>query len=207
MPKVTLDKDTFKALASETRLEILKTLDGTKMNLTDLCTKTNLNKATLHEHLNKLIETGIVKKIQRPGHKWVYYTLTWKGESLLHPENTKIVIIFSISFITLITAIVQIYLWVKSAVISYTDDITNGSIPPYSLTEDSAINESINQSIRDGGQLLNEDPMLLTKGLSDTTIIYQNPVYLILAVICFILFGIFITFAVYKLWKGRVPQL
>ncbi len=31
MTKITLDRETFKALASDTRLDILKTLDGKNM--------------------------------------------------------------------------------------------------------------------------------------------------------------------------------
>ena len=108
MPKLTLDMNTFKALASDTRLDILRTLDGKKMNLNDICKVTNLNKATLHEHLTKLNEAGLIKKNEREGHKWVYYKLTWKGEGLLHPENTRIVVMFSTTFITLLIAVMFI---------------------------------------------------------------------------------------------------
>jgi len=58
MPKVTLDKEMFKALASDTRLDILRVLDGKKLGLKDISNATNLNKATLHEHLTKLHEAG-----------------------------------------------------------------------------------------------------------------------------------------------------
>ena len=105
MTKVTLDMNAFKALASDTRLDILKTLDGKRMSLNDISRKTKLNKATLHEHLAKLNEAGLVKKKEREGHKWVYYKLTWKGECLLHPENTRIVVMFSITFISVFVAV------------------------------------------------------------------------------------------------------
>ena len=92
MTKVTLDKNMFKALASETRLDILRNLDGKKLTLKDISNVTNLNKATLHEHLFKLHKAGLVKRREREGHKWVYYKLSWKGNSLLHPENNRIVV-------------------------------------------------------------------------------------------------------------------
>jgi len=76
MTKVTLDMSTFKALASGTRLDILRVLDGKHLSLNDICKETNLNKATLHEHLTKLHEVGLVKRKEREGHKWVYYTLS-----------------------------------------------------------------------------------------------------------------------------------
>jgi len=101
MPKVNLDVNSFKALASDTRLNIIRTLDGKKMSLNDIAQSTKLHKVTLHEHLSRLTEAGFIKKIEREGHKWVYYKLSWKGESLLHPENTRIVILFSVTFFTL----------------------------------------------------------------------------------------------------------
>ena len=108
MTKLTLDMNTFKALASDTRLDILRALDGKNLSLNDICKATNLNKATLHEHLIKLNEAGLVKKKEREGHKWVYYKLTWKGEGLLHPENTRIVVMFSSTFISLLIAVILI---------------------------------------------------------------------------------------------------
>ena len=60
---------------------------------------------TLHEHLEKLVEAGFVKRHEREGHKWVYYSLSWKGASLIHPENTKVVILFSTTIITLLVGI------------------------------------------------------------------------------------------------------
>jgi ArsR family transcriptional regulator len=100
MTKVNLDVQSFKVLASETRLDILKSLDGKKMSLNDICRANNLHKMTLHEHLSKLAEAGFIKRIEREGHKWVYYKLSWKGESLLHPENTHIVVLFSFTLFT-----------------------------------------------------------------------------------------------------------
>jgi len=113
MTKVTLDRETFKALASDTRLDILKSLDGRHMSLKDICTATKMNKATLHEHLVKLNGAGLIKKNEREGRKWVYYKLTWKGECLLHPENTRIVVLFTTTFITLWIGIIQLVQYVK----------------------------------------------------------------------------------------------
>lgn len=117
MTKVTLDMNTFKALASDTRLDILKALDGKRMSLNDISRKTNLNKATLHEHLSKLNEAGLVKRNEREGHKWVYYKLTWKGECLLHPENTRIVVMFSVTFISIFVAVMLMVSFAQPMVI------------------------------------------------------------------------------------------
>ena len=117
MTKVTLDMNTFKALASDTRLDILRALDGKRMSLNDISRATKLNKATLHEHLVKLNEAGLVKKKERDGHKWVYYKLTWKGEGLLHPENTRIVVLFTTTFATLFFGIVMLVNYVKGYIV------------------------------------------------------------------------------------------
>jgi len=204
MPKVTLNKEAFKALASETRLEIIKTLDGKQMNLTQLCNNTDLNKATLHEHLKKLIDTGLVKKKQRPGHKWVYYKLSWKGESLLHPENTKIVVLFTTSFIALFAAITQMILWAKGTIISSPNFIqmqamdSTKTLNGNKSTLPSYVNET---SIPENGEIL------LNGGRDSVSMIYQDPIFLYIAIICFIFFAIILSVGIYKLWKNRTPKL
>ena len=88
MSKITLDADTFKALASATRLTVLRALDERRKTLTELARDLDLNKATLHEHLQLLTSAGLVKKRDDEGRKWIYYELTWTGERILHPEAT-----------------------------------------------------------------------------------------------------------------------
>jgi DNA-binding transcriptional ArsR family regulator len=93
--KITLDQDTFKVLASETRIEILKNLDRSQLTVSDLARAMNMSKATLFEHLDKMVKVGIIKKVEDK-RKWVYYKLTWKGKNILHPERIKIAIVLSI---------------------------------------------------------------------------------------------------------------
>lgn len=109
--KITLDRGTFKVLASETRIGILKKLDERQMTVTDLARVLEMNKATLFEHLEKLIDAGLIKK-KEDDRKWVYYTLSWKGKNILHPERTKIAIVLSVSFIC---SIILIYLIISIA--------------------------------------------------------------------------------------------
>lgn len=86
--KITLDADTFRALASSTRLTVLKSLDERRKTLTELSRDLNLNKATVHEHMALLTAAGLVKKRDDEGRKWIYYELTWTGQRILHPEAT-----------------------------------------------------------------------------------------------------------------------
>ncbi len=80
--------ETFKALASSTRLQVLRALDDRRKTLSELAKELDLNKATVHEHLGILLATGLIKKRDDEGRKWIYYELTWQGERLLHPQET-----------------------------------------------------------------------------------------------------------------------
>jgi DNA-binding transcriptional ArsR family regulator len=166
MPKVNLDLDSFKALASDTRLNILKTLDGRKLSLNDLSRSTNLHKVTLHEHLNRLNEAGFIKKIEREGHKFVYYQLSWKGQSLLHPENTRIVILFSITFFTLFFSFSSLLM--QNWTISAKREIMLDFAPNY-VSEESQI-------------------------------------FSLIPVVLFVLFGILLTFSIWRYKKNRIPK-
>jgi len=87
--KITLDQESFRALASDVRVEVLKRLDARRETVTDLSNLLALSKPTLLEHLEKLQNAGLVKRIDE-GRKWIYYELTDKGRKILHPERVAI---------------------------------------------------------------------------------------------------------------------
>lgn len=118
--KIILDSNTFKALASRTRLMILKNLDERQKTISELSKTMELNKATIYEHLSLLQEAGLVTKIES-GNKWVYYKLTWKGVDLLHPEKKKIVILLSTSLIFLIGSIFSYITTIRNYFVQYTE--------------------------------------------------------------------------------------
>lgn len=91
---ITLDQESFKALASEVRVDILKKLDERRQTVTDLSGLLALSKPTLLEHLEKLQAAGLVKRVDE-GRKWIYYELSQKGRRLLHPERVAIVLALS----------------------------------------------------------------------------------------------------------------
>ena len=86
--RITLDAETFRALASTTRLAVLKALDERRKTLSELARDLMLNKATVHEHLQLLSAAELVKKRDDEGRKWIYYELTWRGQKILHPQET-----------------------------------------------------------------------------------------------------------------------
>jgi len=95
-PRVTLDQASFRALASEVRVEVLKKLDERRMTVTDLANVLQLSKPTLLEHLEKLQAAELVKRIDE-GRKWIYYELTGRGKKILHPERVTIVLSLCLS--------------------------------------------------------------------------------------------------------------
>jgi len=177
MPKVTLNLNDFKTLASEVRLDILRTLDGKKLSLNEIETATKLHKMTLHEHLSKLVESGFVNKIEREGHKWVYYKLSWKGESLIHPENTKVVVLFSATFITLFFGIIGL--------INIVQNITVSQFSHQIITK---------------GPTRDINPL-------ESLFFGLDPVLLSVTIICLIIFVILMIISILRYKKNKTPKL
>ncbi|NOQ54128.1 MAG: metalloregulator ArsR/SmtB family transcription factor [Thermoplasmata archaeon] len=109
--KITLDQESFKALASDTRIEILKRLDKSQMTVTDLANELQVNKSAVYKHLSRLLDAGLVKKLE-DNRKWVYYKLSMKGMHLLHPERVQIALMLSASVLAITLALSQIYMFV-----------------------------------------------------------------------------------------------
>ena len=80
-----IDRKTLKALSADTRLDILKSLCKRRKMPSELSKEMSLAASTVTEHLNRLEDAGLVRR-QETGHKWIYYELTIKGESLIKPR-------------------------------------------------------------------------------------------------------------------------
>ena len=96
--RVELDKKSLFALASDTRVEILRSLQPMRRTVSQLSEELNIDKAAIHRHLKKMEEGGLVKRFEE--HGFVYYGLSWKARDLLMPnENTKIIVLLSASWV------------------------------------------------------------------------------------------------------------
>ncbi|NMX21155.1 ArsR family transcriptional regulator [ANME-1 cluster archaeon GoMg4] len=128
--KITLDKKTLGALSSDTRANILKSLDIRRMTVTELSKKMNIPKSTIHENLDRLIDTDLVKKNDE-GNKWVYYELTEKGRRLLRPhEMTKIILLLSSAALSFVGGIIEMYWFIKST-FPELEKVEEGIVPFY----------------------------------------------------------------------------
>lgn len=102
--RVELDKKSLFALASDTRLDILKSLQPMRRTVSQLAESLNIDKAAVFRHLKKMEEGGLVKRYE--DHGFVYYGLSWKAKDLLSPdENTRIVVLLSCTWLLTIGAV------------------------------------------------------------------------------------------------------
>jgi DNA-binding transcriptional ArsR family regulator len=107
--RVELDKKSLFALASDTRLDILRALQPMRRTVTQLSDALDIDKAAVHRHLKKMEEGGLVKRYE--DHGFVYYGLSWKARDLMSPnENTRIVILFSASWLFCIAVVLLLLL-------------------------------------------------------------------------------------------------
>jgi len=95
-----LDRPAFRALSSDTRINMLKALNERRKTVTELAKSLNLSKSAAYEHLTLLTEVELVRKIETEN-KWVYYELTDKGLGLLRNNLKKVIFILSSAMITL----------------------------------------------------------------------------------------------------------
>jgi DNA-binding transcriptional ArsR family regulator len=135
--RVELDKKSLFALASDTRLEMLKSLQPMRRTVSQLSEELGIDKGAIHRHLKKMEEGGLVKRFE--DHGFVYYGLTWKARDLISPnESTRVVIILSAMWIVLLAAVIFI---AASALYQLNDEssqvLTPGSDEKFQLNEDS----------------------------------------------------------------------
>ncbi|UCE91056.1 MAG: winged helix-turn-helix transcriptional regulator [Methanobacteriota archaeon] len=96
--RVELNKKSIFALASDTRLEILKSLKPMRRTVSQLSEELEIDKGAIHRHLKKMEEGGLVKRYE--DHGFVYYGLTWMARDLIVPnENTRVVIVLSATWL------------------------------------------------------------------------------------------------------------
>ena len=98
-----MDRDAFKVLAADTRVDMLKYISEHKLTLSDLSKKMGLSPSTVKEHLDKLAEAGLIEQIKSDT-KWKYYRLTWKGENIVKPSGASIWVVLSTTVFGLIAS-------------------------------------------------------------------------------------------------------
>jgi len=88
-PVTIIDRDVLKVLSVDTRMDILKELSAGDRTPSDLGKKLSKSDATIVEHLDVLCKHGLVKRIEQPGKKWVFYTLTERGYGIVSSKSRR----------------------------------------------------------------------------------------------------------------------
>ncbi len=87
--EVIIDFATIKALASKTRLGIVKKLQEHRFTQSELSRIFDISIPTAKEHLDVLENVQLIRKMEE-GRKWKYYALTEKGKNIADAEPKKI---------------------------------------------------------------------------------------------------------------------
>src|SRR3989338_10197142 len=103
-----LDKQTIKALGADARQDIMKMLTKRPYTASELAKMTRKHVTTVSEHLEVLEKSGLVKK-KDSTNKWVYYTLTDKGEHLFKPQFYSWVVVFSLSIVFIFVGMLRFF--------------------------------------------------------------------------------------------------
>ena len=101
-PVTIVDRSVLKVLSVDTRMDILKELSQGSRTPSDLSKKFGKSSSTIVEHLETLVKSGLVKKIEQPGRKWIYYTLTERGEGIVTSKSRRLVIILGVSLLSFV---------------------------------------------------------------------------------------------------------
>ncbi len=100
--EIKISKDMLRTLSADTRANILKLLEERPMTASELSRATNKHVTTISEHINLMINSNLVERVERPGRKWVYYKLTKNASKIIHPTSYyKWTIVLSLSFFIL----------------------------------------------------------------------------------------------------------
>jgi len=134
-----IDRKTLKALAADTRLNILKSLGKRRKTPSELSKELNLAASTVVEHLNRLEEADLVRR-EETGHKWIYYTLTKKGLALVKPKvPTQFIIVLSLVVVVVFAGFMLYY-------INYTLYTRFGAVPSITTPPTEEITQPVEET-------------------------------------------------------------
>ncbi|NCP72182.1 winged helix-turn-helix transcriptional regulator [archaeon] len=182
--KILIDRETLKAIASDTRLDILKSLSKRKKTLSELSKVLDLKSPTIKEHLDHLINSNLVLKEETES-KWKYYSLTDKGSKLIKPREIKVLISFVVSFISTL-GLIGLYL-IKYVFSSSKSMMASSD----SIASDMIMSKSIEETIMDtASQTVSQEisqapPMIISNTSNNTEILMIIAIGILLSLTVF----------------------
>ncbi|AIG99123.1 winged helix-turn-helix domain-containing protein [Archaeoglobus fulgidus] len=134
-----LKPETLEALLSPTRVRILKLLRDRNMTLSEISRSLDMSKSTVSEHIEKLLNAGLVAKNRRS--KWVYVSLTEFGRKVVDGDELFVKIILSIGVALFVGGICEIYRYLTRPKITV---ILDSTTPPQQTMEETTYFTIIN---------------------------------------------------------------
>ncbi len=110
-PVTIVDRDVLKVLSVDTRMDILKQLSQGSRTPSDLSKMLRKSNSTIVEHLDVLVKAGLVKKIEQPGKKWIFYTLTDRGYGIISSKSRRLIIILATSLFAIVGGLFSLNLY------------------------------------------------------------------------------------------------
>ena len=104
-----LKKVVAKALASDTKVAIMKSLAERRKMPAELSREKNLSPSTVTEHVKELERLGLVRR-NATGHKWVYYELTDMGKSIVSRQKipVQVFMMFCVGFVMIVASFASV---------------------------------------------------------------------------------------------------
>lgn len=137
--KVILDKDTFKALAVDTRINILKLLLEKDRTGSQLAEELEMRPSTIKEHLDVLLHAKLIKQ-ENTDRKWKFYSLTFKGRNVVNPKRREVLVGF---FLSLMGVAVSTKLFFDKLVPSTKEFASTSFTKSAPLAENARLDESL----------------------------------------------------------------
>ncbi len=133
----TLDSQSLKVLGADTRQNILKELKERPHTASELSRHLDKHITTIKEHLDLLMEAGLVDRNEREGRKWVYYSLSRKGEKLFKSSYSWVVIL-GLSLVCILAGILPVFqgsqMYMKELSVGAVRDAAESSAPATAAT-------------------------------------------------------------------------
>ncbi|MCX9010680.1 MAG: winged helix-turn-helix domain-containing protein [Candidatus Methanoperedens sp.] len=109
-----IELNDIKNLSSETRLDILRILNGRRSTVSELSRSLDISKSAILYHILRLCEIGFVNRVDDGERKWIYYELSSKGRSVIQSKKITVGLLLSSSVLSLIAGILQVERYLES---------------------------------------------------------------------------------------------
>ena len=176
--KVYIQAVTLRNLISNETKQVLHQLDTKNLTEEELQKETKISEDNLHLQLTNLVNGKLIKKKQNTPQ----YSLTYKGECILHPENSRILLLYGLSMFSLTLSLAHVIHWIQLSL----------------QTSQKTIDVSANRVFFDGGS-----SGLVTNTIEQVT----NPIISPIVLVGFVIFISLISMTIWRYKKNKALAL